>query len=33
MYWIVTGLPEVEGAQQLDFSHVGAQDMPQARIR
>jgi hypothetical protein len=33
MYWIATGLAEVEGAQQLDFSHVGAQDLPQARIR
>ena len=33
MYWIATGLPEVEGAQQLDFSHVGAQEMPKARIR
>jgi hypothetical protein len=33
MYWIATGQCEVEGAQQLDFSHVGAQEMPSARLR
>lgn len=33
MYWIATGQCEVEGAQQLDFSHIGAQEMPQARLR
>jgi lipopolysaccharide export system protein LptA len=32
-YWVGTGQVEVFGATQLDYTHVGAPDMPSARIR
>jgi hypothetical protein len=32
-YWVSTGQVEVFGATQLDYTHVGAPDMPSARIR